>query len=329
MKVLVTGGAGYIGSTVASALVDAGHKVVILDDFSSGPVEFVLDRPFYAGDVADGGLVDRVFSDHPDVTAVVHCAASIVVPESVRSPLSYYRNNVGKTMELVEHLVRNRCRRLVFSSTAAIYAAGPGPAVDEDSPLQPNSPYANSKLMVERVLKDVAGMHAVRSLSLRYFNPVGADPGLRTGPYRLGHTQALGRLLDAAAGGEPFVVAGTDWATHDGTAIRDYIHVWDLAVAHVRALERFDEAVGPSGFEVVNIGTGSGTTVRELVAAFAEVVGRGPRVFDGPRRAGDVRGSYTVCDRAERLLGWRAQLDLRMAIADSLRWQTTRAVSAR
>ncbi|MGH3472817.1 MAG: NAD-dependent epimerase/dehydratase family protein, partial [Nocardioidaceae bacterium] len=166
MKVLVTGGAGFIGSTVCSALLDEGHTPVIIDDLSTGRAEFVADRIFFRGDVADGSLLDRVFADHPEIDTVIHCAAAIVVPESVRLPLHYYRNNVANTIALLEHLLRHKCRRVLFSSSASIYRPGPDFSVDEDSSLDPSSPYAATKAMIDTILSDCAAAGAIQAVSL-------------------------------------------------------------------------------------------------------------------------------------------------------------------
>ncbi len=325
MKTLITGGAGFIGSTVASACVDAGITPVILDGLSTGRAEFVADHAFFPGDIADGALLDRVFADHPDISSVVHCAARIVVPESVSQPLAYYRNNVAKTVDMVEHLLRIGCPRLVFSSSASMYQPGPDFAVDESSPLNPRSPYAATKMMVERILADVAEAHPLRVLSLRYFNPVGADPQLRTGLQDPSPTHAMGKLIEAHESGQPFTVTGIDWPTRDGSAIRDYIHVWDLARAHVLALQRFDEVLpGDRGYEVLNLGTGSGTTVRELVAAFRAVVQADVAVREADPRPGDVVGCFTRSDKARQLLGWTAEKTTEDCIRDSMRWSRRR-----
>lgn len=325
MKALITGGAGFIGSTVASACLDAGITPVILDDLSKGRTEFAVGRIFYEGDIADGALIDHIFTEHPDISSVVHCAAKIVVPESVAQPLAYYRNNVAKTIELLAHLLRHDCARFVFSSSASIYAPGPDFAVDESSPLDPQSPYAMTKAMVERILADVAVAHPLRVLSLRYFNPVGADPELRTGLQDPAPSHAMGKLIEAYQSGQPFTVTGVEWPTRDGSAIRDYIHVWDLARAHVLALQRFDQVLpGDRGYEVVNLGTGSGTTVRELVAAFKSVVGGGAAARESGPRPGDVVGCFTRSERAEKLLGWTAQKSIQDGIRDSLAWSRRR-----
>jgi UDP-glucose 4-epimerase len=318
VKVLITGGAGFIGATVASACLDAGHVPVLLDDLSTGALAYVHGREFFRGDVADPEVLAEVFRRHPDIAATVHCAAHIVVPESVADPLRYYRNNVAKTVDLVEHLARRGCRRVVFSSSASIYAPSPDFGVDESAPLAPQSPYARTKAMMEQVLADAAAAGLISVLSLRYFNPIGADPGLRTGLQSRDPSHALGRLLAAHAAGEPFTITGTDWPTHDGSGIRDYIHVWDLARAHVRALERFDDVV--DGCAVLNVGTGRGTTVRELVAAFERVTGSRLDVVEGPRRPGDSVGAFALVDRIQQQLQWRAELSLEDGIRDALAW---------
>lgn len=321
MKILITGGAGFIGSTVASASIDAGHVPVILDDLSAGAEAFAAGRIFHRGDVADGALLDEIFSVHPDIAAVVHCAAHIVVPESVVDPLQYYRNNVCKTIELVAHLHRLGARRLLFSSSASIYAPGVDFAVDESSMIEPQSPYARTKAIVEQILADAAAAGVIRALSLRYFNPIGADPRLRSGQQRREPTHAMGRLLSSYEQRRPFTVTGTSWPTRDGSGIRDYIHVWDLARAHVAAVERFDRVVTePSGFQAINVGTGLGTTVRELVRAFEEATGSQLDVRDGPRRPGDVVGAYARVHKAASVLEWRSELSIVDAVRDAMAW---------
>ena len=324
MKVLITGGAGFIGSTVASALLDHGATPVILDSLVTGREAFTAGRIFYRGDIADGELLDRIFAEHPDIEATVHCAALIVVPESVAQPLRYYRENVGKTVELLGHLERNGCRRFLFSSSAAIYAAGADLTVDEDSPLDPGSPYAATKAVVDGLLADaVGGGSGLRAVSLRYFNPVGADPKMRTGLQLLEPSHALGKMVSAWERGEVFQITGTDWPTPDGSGIRDYIHVWDLAQAHVAALRRFDELVGGDrpAHTVINLGTGTGVTVRQLAEAFGTVTGTPLRTEDAPRRPGDVVGAYTRCERSARLLDWRAKYALEDGIRHALEWR--------
>jgi UDP-glucose 4-epimerase len=321
MKVLITGGAGFIGGTIASACLDRGIEPVVLDDFSAGRRDFVADRLHYEGDIADGALIDRIFAEHPDIHAVIHCAASTVVPESVAQPLRYYENNVGRGILLLEHLVRNGCSRVIFSSSAAIYDVSDDFTVDEDSALKPLSPYANSKAVFEGMLADAAVAGQLRTIALRYFNPIGADPQLRTGLQVPIPTHALGQIVRAWRSGAPFTITGVDWPTRDGSGIRDYVHVWDLATAHVDALERFDEVVTTEEpARAINLGTGHGTTVKELVAAFERVTGDTLEVIEGASRPGDSAGAYTRSTRAKELLGWRAQYDVDAGIRDSLAW---------
>ncbi|MFD0279860.1 UDP-glucose 4-epimerase GalE [Kitasatospora sp. NPDC127111] len=327
-KVLITGGAGYIGSTVASALLDQGITPVLLDDLSKGRPEFVEGRVFYRGDIADGALLDRIFAEHPEIGATLHCAARIVVPESVGKPLFYYRENVAKTVELLESLQRNGCTRVVFSSSASLYAPTPDGRVDESCPVEVGSPYARTKQMMEHVLQDwtrAEGAEGIRVVVLRYFNPIGADPQLRTGLQDLNPTHALGKLIEAHTNGTPFTVTGVDWATRDGSGIRDYIHVQDVAEAHAAALTRFDEVVGPDDedrYRVINVGTGEGTTVRELIAAFEQAVGARLDVREAAARPGDVLGCYAAVDTARELLGWSARRTIAEGVADALAWRT-------
>jgi UDP-glucose 4-epimerase len=322
VKVLIAGGAGFIGSTVASALLDDGHQPVILDNLVTGRREFCDGRPFYEGDIADPGVVDRIFDDHPDIAAVVHCAALIVVPESVERPIHYYRENVAKTLEFVDHLIGKGVSRFLFSSSASIYQPGADFSVDENSPLEATSPYARTKLVAEQMLSDISAGTPLRTLSLRYFNPIGADPKMRTGLQVASPTHALGKLIEAHRAGQPFTVTGVDYPTRDGSGIRDYVHVWDLAAAHVRALEVFDNlfATDRPPYLVINLGTGTGTTVSEFVAAFNSVVERPVTVEVGPRRPGDSAGAYTRSTRAADLLGWTAEHTIEEGIKDSLTW---------
>jgi len=322
VKVLVAGGAGYIGSTIASACLDAGITPVILDSQVTGRRGFAADREFYAGDIADGMLVDRIFAEHGDIDAVVHCAALIVVPESVADPIRYYRANVTKSLDFASHLLRNGCSRLIFSSSASIYRAGDDLTVDEDSPIDPQSPYARTKAACEAMFADIAAAQPIRVLSLRYFNPIGADPKMRTGLQVRRPTHALGKMIQAHDEGAPFLITGTDWPTRDGSGIRDYVHVWDLAAAHVAALTRFDSL--PRPVAVVNLGSGTGTTVRELLAAFNQVTGHPVEAREAPRRPGDVAGAYSRIGRAERLLDWRPQYDIAGGIRASLQWAALR-----
>jgi UDP-glucose 4-epimerase len=333
MKVLVTGGAGYIGSTVCSALEDHGHQPVVLDSLVTGARAFTRTRPFYLGDIADQELLGQIFADHPDITSTLHFAARIIVPESVAQPALYYRENVVKTLALCEHLLALGQRRIVFSSSASVYASPPDFRVEETSALGPSSPYARTKLMVETMLQDLCQATPLRSLALRYFNPIGADPQLRSGQHVADPSHVLGLMMAAAKGRRPsFQVTGTDLPTRDGTGLRDYIHIWDLAAAHVAAVEHFDSALrkaGDAGLDdhstVINIGTGTGVTVRELLRAFERVTGQQVPNVEAPPRPGDTVGAYASTERAARWLDWRPRHSIDEAIASALAWDNRRA----
>lgn len=321
MKVLITGGAGYIGSTIATACIEAGLDVVLLDDLSRGLRSFGEGRDLYVGDIADVAVVDGLLADHPDIDAVIHCAARIVVPESVADPLGYYEANVGKTIVLLQRLRDAGIPRIVFSSSAAVYAGEGGDGVDEAGRLAPASPYATSKAMVEQILGDAANAGDFRAIALRYFNPIGADPQLRTGLQNPTPSHALGKIMQARASGEPFTITGTDWATRDGSGLRDYIHVWDLALAHVAAVQKFDDvATHDEPYQVINLGTGDGVTVRELVAAFERVTGEPLAVIETDRRPGDQAGAFAIVDRAAEVLDWRAERSVDDGVRDAIAW---------
>ena len=326
MKILITGGAGYIGSTVASALEDAGHIPVILDSLVTGRKEFTAGRIFYQGDIVDRPLLEKVFREHADIYATIHCAALIVVPESTTRPYEYYRENVGKSLELFYTLQQLGYKRVVFSSSAAIYDTVEGFMVNEESPLKPCNPYARTKYMMEMVLKDFCSAYGMQGIALRYFNPIGADPQMRSGLQLEEPSHALGKLVEVQMGRLPeFVITGTDYPTRDGTGIRDYLHVWDLAQAHVAAVTDFENVFAlagnpPDNYLVINLGTGQGVTVRELVTAFEKVIGQPINKREGARRPGDSVGSYANADTAKRLLGWQAKFSIEQGIADALRW---------
>lgn len=315
MKVLITGGAGFIGSTIASCCDDNGITPVILDDYSTGLRVFAERFAHYEGDIADVALLHRIMDEHPDIEAVVHCAAKIIVPESVAKPLYYYENNVGKATTCVRALAERGVKRVLLSSTAAMYAADERLLVDEHSACDPSSPYAASKWMLERVLADAAAAGLIQATSLRYFNPIGADPKLRTGLQNPAPSHALGKMISAYQAGEPFTVTGVEWPTRDGSGLRDYVHVWDLARAHVAALQ-----ADLADYEVINLGTGQGTTVFELADAVGEATGTPLEIRTAPPRDGDVAGCATRTDKAARLLGWRAERSVADGVRDSLEW---------
>ena len=323
MKVLITGGAGYIGSTIAACCTDNGITPVILDDYSKGLREFARPYTNYEGDIADTTLIRRILSEHPDIDAVIHCAAKIVVPESVSAPLAYYENNVAKSITLLRELSALGVRRFILSSTASMYEAGDDYMVDESAAIAPQSPYSASKWMLERILRDFAATGDMNVIALRYFNPIGADPAMRSGLQDPKPTHALGKMIEAYQNEGVFTVTGIDWPTRDGSGLRDYVHVWDLARAHVAALQNFDKVIASSaidGFDIINLGTGTGTTVFELVDAFKDATGKPLDVKTAPPRLGDVVGCATLTAKAEQLLGWRAELSIADGVKDSLKW---------
>jgi UDP-glucose 4-epimerase len=323
MKVLVTGGAGYIGSTVALALLDGGDQVIVLDDLSRGPAGFLQNFPNYVGDIADGALIGRIFTEHPDIDAVIHCAARTVVAESLEHPMIYYRENVAKTIEFVDHLLRHGCRRLIFSSSAAVYGTAPDRVITEETPVRPASPYAMTKLIVEQLLADVCAASPLSAVSMRYFNPIGSDPRHRTGPYDPGPMDVMGSLLSASATGEPFWIHGRDWPTEDGTPVRDFIHVWDLASAHIAALHRWDALTEQARHQVLDVGSGSGTTVLRLAETFNAVAARPVDIRFDQRRPGDIAGGYASAAKARELLRWSPSRSVADGVADALAWAAT------
>ena len=331
MKVLITGGAGFIGSTIASAFAERGATPVVLDSLVTGRPEFTDGKIFYQGDIGDGALIDEIFAAHPDIVATVHCAALIVVPDSMADPHRYYQVNLTRTLDLAGHLLRNGCDRMIFASTAGMYRPEPDLSVTEESALEPQNPYTRSKMMAELLLGDLCAAYGLRVISLRYLNPIGADPRMRTGLQSSKPTHALGKMIESYELGVPFTITGVDWDTRDGTAVRDYIHVWDIARAFCLAVERFDAIVPPgrddrrSGYEVINLGTGGGTTVRELVEAFRGVVGEDFQVREAPARPGDVVGAYVNPSKALRVLGWKPEYTIEDAIRHSLEWASHRA----
>lgn len=322
MKVLITGGAGYIGSTIASMCLDQGITPVLLDNLSTGDQRLTYDRIFYHGDIGDTQIVDRILTEHPDIFAAIHCAAAIRAPESVREPLHFYSENVAKSIALLDTLTARGCSRVIVSSSAAVYGPTKDLAVSEDSPIKPATPYGRSKAMLETIVHDrCRAGSGLRAIAFRYHNVVGADPNLRSGP-RTG-SGALGQILHSTQTGAPFTITGTDWPTSDGTGLRDYIHVWDIANAHLMALRQFDEVrpvMGQEGLLVADLGTGTGTTVRQLISAAQAVVGKHFTVHSAPRRPGDIPGCVSRSRRAEQHFGWKPQLPLVTAISHAWQW---------
>ena len=317
--ILVTGGAGYIGSHVVRQLGEAGERVIVLDNLTKGFRQAVSAGELVVGDVGDHALVSQILNQHR-VETVMHFAAHTVVPESVALPLKYYGNNTCGTRTLLEACLEAQVKHFVFSSTAAVYGMPPDGMAGEDSPTRPINAYGTSKLMSEWMLRDVAAVNPLRYVALRYFNVAGADPSGRIGQTTPGATLLTKAACEAMVGKRTHVsIFGTDYPTPDGTGVRDYLHVEDLACAHLRALE-YLRAQGPS--VTLNVGYGHGYSVREVLGMVEQVGGKRLVIREEPRRAGDP--AYLVA-RAERIrteLGWRPQFDdLRAIVENSLAWE--------
>jgi len=330
MRVLVTGGAGYIGSVVAAQLVAAGHEVVVLDDLSTGHADAVPPgATFVKGTLRE--CAAEVLAD--GVEAVLHFAAKSLVGESVADPAKYWSNNLGGTVALLEAMREIRIRTIVFSSTAAVYGEPEGPTVQETDPTRPTSPYGASKLAVDTTLTEFARLYGFGAISLRYFNVAGAHAvaggsgaggsGRWLGERHNPETHLIPNVLAAAAEGRPVRIFGDDYPTPDGTCIRDYIHVTDLADAHLRALD----ACRTGQHRIFNLGNGAGFSVREVIEVCREVTGAEIEVETGPRRAGDPAVLVASSAKIQSELGWRAERDLRAMAADA--WSFTQARPSR
>ena len=312
--ILVTGGAGYIGSHVLLQLRARGERVVVLDNLYTGFRQAVRDVPLVVGDVADRELVARTLREH-EIDTVLHFAANTIVPESVADPLKYYGNNTCATRNLLEVCLAGRVRQLVFSSTAAVYGIPEGGIAAEDSPLAPINPYGSSKLMSEWILRDVAAASDLRFVSLRYFNVAGSDPQGRIGQATRKATLLIKVACEAAVGRRSHVsIFGTDYDTADGTGVRDYIHVEDLARAHLDALDYLRHGGATT---VLNCGYGHGYSVREVLGSVERIAGRPLRIREEPRRPGDPPVLVAHAERVRRELGWQPRLDDLDAIVGS------------
>ncbi|WP_284126473.1 UDP-glucose 4-epimerase GalE [Parerythrobacter aestuarii] len=321
IPVLVTGGAGYIGSHAVLALKDAGRKVAVIDNLSTG-FRFAVpdDVPLYQGDIADQDLLARIFAEQ-GIGAIMHFAGSIIVPESVEQPLAYYHNNTVKSRALLEAAVEGGVKHFIFSSTAATYGVPEVSPVTEDTPKQPINPYGWSKLMTEQMLADTSSAYPVNHCALRYFNVAGADPQGRTGQSTAGATHLIKVAVEAALGKrESVAVFGTDFDTPDGTGVRDYIHVSDLAAAHVLALDALIEQ--PKRSLTMNCGYGRGFSVLEVLDAVDRVTNQKIERVMSPRRAGDPASLISDPSRIRATLPWQPQhADLDTIIAHALQWE--------
>jgi UDP-glucose 4-epimerase len=317
--ILVTGGAGYIGSHVARQLGERGERLVTLDNLSTGYRRAVLHGEFVEGDTGDAGLVAKTLKAHA-VDAVMHFAAHIQVPESVANPLKYYRNNTANTRTLLECCIAAGVKHFVFSSTAAVYGMPPGGVADETTPTVPINPYGWSKLMSEQMLHDVAAVTPLSYVALRYFNVAGADPGGRIGQSTPEATHLIKVACEHVAGKRPGIaIFGTDYDTPDGTCIRDYIHVEDLAAAHLQALDYLRQG-GASA--TLNCGYGRGFSVREVLAEVARQSGQPLRVTESARRAGDPPELIAAARRIRETLGWTPRReDLAGIVGTALAWE--------
>jgi UDP-glucose 4-epimerase len=320
MTILVTGGAGYIGSHMVHALVDAGERVVVLDDLSTGFDWAVAPGAVLVnGDTGDQALVAKLVAEH-GIHSIIHFAASVVVPESVTDPLKYYRNNTANSRSLIECAVKGGVRRFIFSSTAAVYGNPAHIPVSEDDPPAPMSPYGSSKLMTETILRDAGAAHGLDYVILRYFNVAGADPQLRTGQSTRTATHLIKVAAETALGlRDKIEVFGTDYPTRDGTCIRDYIHVSDLIAAHADALAYLARGGAPAIF---NCGYGHGFSVLDVIDTVKRVSGVDFRVDYGPRRPGDPAEIVAAPQHIRHTLGWKPRFDdLPTIVAHALAWQ--------
>ncbi|GIV36506.1 MAG: UDP-glucose 4-epimerase [Cyclobacteriaceae bacterium] len=329
-KILVTGGAGYIGSHAAVELIQDGYEPVILDNLSAGNrklvegIERITAKPvlFYEGDCRDRNLLYRLFEKEKP-GAVMHFAALKSVGESVQKPLAYYHNNLDSLMALLEVMQRFEVSNIIFSSSCTVYGQPDSIPVTEDTPFKKaESPYGATKQMCERILEDVSA-NGLRVLSLRYFNPIGAHPSAHIGEWPSGVPGNLVPFITQAAAGirKELVVFGNDYQTPDGTCIRDYIHVVDVARAHVHALHYLQQQKSSALFEVFNLGIGRGVSVLEMIRLFEQVTGVSLRWRKGPRRPGDVEKIYADPSRAMHALAWKPQFSIQQALLHAWQWQ--------
>ena len=318
---LVTGGAGYIGSHAAKTLRQAGYRVVIYDNLSAGHRDAALGAPLIEGDVRDVDAVRRALRDS-GASAVMHFAASLNVAESVRDPVGYYRNNVAGALATLEAMAVEQCRRFVFSSTCAVYGEPVEAPIRETHPTAPINAYGQTKLAVEHALPHFERAYGIRSICLRYFNAAGADPDAELGEDHSPEIHVIPRAFEAASGGAPFEIFGEDYPTPDGTCLRDYIHVVDLADAHVRALHRLESDAAST---IYNIGTERPSSVRDVLASVERITGRTVVRRSAARRAGDPAVLFASAERIRTELGWQARRPaLDTIVADAWRWHSAR-----
>lgn len=331
MKVLVTGGIGFIGSHTIVELQQAGHEVVAIDNLENSNrqvvqnIQTITGTPFdfIEADIRNKAALEAVFSNHT-IDAVIHFAAYKAVGESVQKPLAYYENNIGGTINLIETMQRHGVDKLVFSSSCTVYGdvqAHELPITENSPVVKANSPYGNTKKICEEILQDVANASSTKIVSLRYFNPIGAHDSALIGELPNGIPNNLVPFITQTAIGKrsSLTVFGNDYPTRDGSCIRDYIHVVDLAKAHVKAIDLLINST--TGYDVFNIGTGTGNTVLEIVKTFEKISGQRLNYTIGPRRAGDVVQIYAGCDKARKKLNWKAERSLENALETAWKWE--------
>ena len=329
MSILVTGGTGYIGSHTVVELLNAGHNVIIIDNLSNSKL-CVLDRiekicgkrpTFVECEMCDKTALEEVFCKYPDIDSVIHFAGLKAVGESCQIPVKYYYNNLTSTLNLLDSMQRHKVSRIVFSSSATVYGVPKSVPISEDFPLSTTNPYGETKLMIERILKDATVANPDLSVCvLRYFNPIGAHESGMIGEDPRGIPNNLLPYISKVAAGklECLSVFGNDYDTEDGTGVRDYIHVVDLALAHLKAIEYTSNM---KGIDYINVGTGNGYSVLEMVRAFSDAWGSDVKYKIAPRRPGDIAKCYADPTKAKNVLGWEAKRDLKKMCEDSARWQ--------
>jgi UDP-glucose 4-epimerase len=320
MPVLVTGGAGYIGSHVTYALLERGETVIVVDNLTSGLRNLVSpDAIFTEGDVGDREMIIALMHHH-NIDSVIHFAGSLIVPESVERPLAYYANNTSASRNLIEAAIATGVRDFIFSSTAAVYGIPTEIPVNEETPVRPINPYGRSKLATEWILHDSSDAHGLRYMALRYFNVAGADPQGRTGQSTHRATHLIKRACQVALGRRPFLeIFGTDYPTPDGTCVRDYIHVTDLAKAHVLALDGLRKGALQG---IYNCGYGRGFSVRDVIASVEQASGRKIAANPAPRRVGDPPSLIADSTKIKNHLGWIPEYDdLHFIVETALRWE--------
>ncbi|GAB6054699.1 UDP-glucose 4-epimerase GalE [Methanobacterium alkalithermotolerans] len=316
--ILIVGGAGYIGSHVNKVLNENGYDTLILDNFSYGHHELIPGADVIEGDLGDGELLDKIFQDYP-ISGVMHFAAFTYVGESVTHPIRYYHNNTTNTLNLLQSMIKNKVKNFIFSSTCAVYGVPEKIPLTENHPLNPINPYGRSKLMVEEMLRDFSRAYDFNYISLRYFNAAGATPDAKTGEWHQPETHLIPLILDAALGVRDRIsIFGTDYPTPDGTCIRDYIHVLDLAQAHIKAMEYLEKN---NKSQIFNLGNGQGFSVREVIECCRKVTGEDIQVEEENRRLGDPPVLLGSSKKAEELLGWKVEwVELEDIIATAWKW---------